>query len=62
MVMGTSAPHRGQVVGIVVATLLTLALVTADLANGGRADPPALRAQATLLSGPWAFHEGDDPR
>jgi hypothetical protein len=35
--------------------------VTADLARGGRPDPPALRAAATLLDGSWRFHTGDDP-
>ena len=34
----------------------------ADLATGGRPDPPRLRAAATLLDGPWAFRTGDDPR
>jgi hypothetical protein len=36
--------------------------VVADLARGGRPDPPALRAAATLLDGSWRFHTGDDPR
>jgi hypothetical protein len=36
--------------------------VIADLAIGGRPDPPALRAAATLLDGPWRFQIGDDPR
>jgi len=49
-------------VGIVLATLLTLAAVTADLASGGRPDPKALRAAATTLDGAWRFHAGDDPR
>src|SRR6188474_2374853 len=44
------------------ATLLTLAAVIADLASGGRPDPPTLRAAATTLDGPWRFHIGDDPR
>jgi hypothetical protein len=48
-------------VGIVMATLLTLAIVIADLASGGRPDPPALRAAATLLDGSWRFHTGDNP-
>ncbi|MBD8873370.1 glycoside hydrolase family 2 [Rhodanobacter sp. DHB23] len=48
--------------GIVVATLLALTIVVADLANGGRADPPPLRSAATLLDGTWRFHVGDDPR
>jgi hypothetical protein len=53
--------HRTQVIGIVIATLVILAIVTADLATGGRPDPPALRAAATLLDGAWAFRVGDDP-
>jgi hypothetical protein len=48
--------------GIVLATVSMLAIVTADLARGGRPDPPALRAAATLLDGRWRFHTGDDPR
>jgi hypothetical protein len=60
---GTSidASQRRLIVGIVVATLLALSLVIADLAIGGRPDPPALRAAATLLDGPWRFRTGDDP-
>ena len=49
-------------VGIVMATLLTLAAVIADLASGGRPDPKALRAAATTLDGAWRFHAGDEPR
>ena len=56
------ATQRKLIVGIVIATLLTLAIVIADLASGGRPDPPALRAAATLLDGAWRFHTGDDPR
>ena len=44
------------------ATLLILAAVIADLAIGGRPDPPRLRAAATTLDGAWRFHTGDDPR
>jgi len=55
------AAQRKLIVGIVVATLMALAIVIADLATGGRPDPPALRAAATLLDGPWRFHTGDDP-
>jgi hypothetical protein len=44
------------------ATLLTVAAVIADLASGGRPDPPALRAAATTLDGAWRFHTGDEPR
>jgi hypothetical protein len=40
---------------------MALAIVIADLASGGRPDPPALRAAATLLDGAWRFHIGDDP-
>lgn len=47
-------------VGIVIVSLVTLALVLADLAVGGRPDPPALRSAATLLDGPWKFQAGDD--
>ena len=55
------AIQRKLIIGIVVATLLTLAVVIADLAIGGRPDPPTLRAAATLLDGAWRFHTGDDP-
>lgn len=56
-----STTQRKLMVGIVVATLVAFAIVIADLASGGRPDPPALRAAATLLDGPWRFHAGDDP-
>ena len=55
------ATQRKLIVGIVVATLMALAIVIADLAIGGRPDPPTLRAAATLLDGAWRFHIGDDP-
>jgi hypothetical protein len=55
------ATQRKLILGIVIATLLALAIVIADLASGGRPDPPALRAAATLLDGSWRFHTGDDP-
>ncbi len=55
------ATQRKLIIGIVMATLLTLAVVIADLAIGGRPDPPTLRAAATLLDGAWRFHTGDDP-
>ena len=55
------AAQRKLFVGIAVVTLALLAIVIADLASGGRPDPPALRAAAILLDGPWRFHTGDDP-
>ena len=55
------ATQRKLIVGIVMATLMALAIVIADLASGGRPDPPTLRAAATLLDGAWRFHTGDDP-
>jgi hypothetical protein len=56
-----SPTQRKLTVGIAIATLLALVLTVADLATGGRADPPALRAAATLLDGSWRFHTGDNP-
>jgi hypothetical protein len=47
------------IIGLWLALLLLVAL---DLASGGRPDPPALRAAAMLLDGPWHFRMGDDPR
>ena len=61
MVPEIDATQRKWIVYIVIATLLTYAMVIADLAIGGRPDPPALRAAATLLDGAWRFHTGDDP-
>jgi hypothetical protein len=55
------ATQRKQIVGIVIATLLVFTGVIADLATGGRPDPPPLRAAATLLDGAWRFRTGDDP-
>lgn len=55
------ATQRKLVIGIVIATLMTFAIVIVDLARGGRSDPPTLRAEATLLDGPWRFRTGDDP-
>jgi hypothetical protein len=59
--VSTNAIQRRRIVAIVIATLLTVAIVIADLATGGRPDPPALRAAATLLDGAWHFRTGDDP-
>src|SRR5689334_8423687 len=56
------ATQRKRILGIVIATLMAWIIVIADLATGGRHDPPALRAAATLLDGSWRFHTGDDPR
>lgn len=56
------ATQRRLLVWIAVATVATWAIVIADLQRGGRPDPPALRAAATLLDGRWRFHTGDDPR
>jgi len=56
------ATQRKLIAGIVIVTVMTWAIVIADLARGGRPDPPALRAAATTLDGSWRFHTGDDPR
>src|SRR5512147_1077862 len=55
------ATQRKLIAGIVITTLMALAIVIADLASGGRPDPPTLRAAATLLDGAWRFRTGDDP-
>ncbi len=55
------ATQRRLIVGIVMVTLMAWAIVIADLAIGGRPDPPTLRAVATVLDGSWRFHIGDDP-
>ncbi|MDE2226247.1 MAG: glycoside hydrolase family 2 [Xanthomonadaceae bacterium] len=55
------ATRRKLIAGIVIATLVTLAIVIVDLATGGRPDPPTLRAAVTLLDGSWRFHTGDNP-
>ena len=55
------AAQRKLIVGIVVVTMAAFAMVIADLASGGRPDPPTLRAAAILLDGPWRFRTGDDP-
>jgi hypothetical protein len=41
-------------------TLVALAIVIAELARGGRPDPPTLRTAAILIDGSWRFHTGDD--
>src|SRR5580765_6451648 len=61
-VSSIDATQRKLIVGIVIATLMALAIVIGDLAGGGRPDPPTLRAAATLLDGAWRFRTGDDPR
>ena len=61
MVGTTIDATRKLILGIVIATLLALIIVIADLARGGRPDPPELRTVATLLDGSWRFHTGDDP-
>ena len=53
--------QRKLIVGVVIVTLVTFGVVIVELARGGRPDPPALRADATLLDGPWRFQTGDDP-
>jgi hypothetical protein len=45
---------------IILAALLASAIGVGALSRGGRADPPSLRAAATLLDGGWRFHTGDD--
>lgn len=56
------ATQRRLFLWIALATLLTWAIVIADLERGGRQDPPSLRAAAILLDGHWQFRTGDDPR
>jgi hypothetical protein len=56
------ATQRRLFVWIALATLLIWAVTIMDLARGGLADPPKLRAAATLLDGEWRFRTGDDPR
>lgn len=59
--LSMDAAGRRLFAGIAVVTVIAVAIVIADLARGGRPDPPALRAAATLLDGTWRFHIGDDP-
>jgi hypothetical protein len=60
MIKSIDTTQRRLFVWIILVTLLVWAIVIGDLARGGRADPPALRAAATLLDGGWRFHTGDD--
>ena len=61
--MSESKSSQRRLIAVVfAATLVITVLVIADLATGGRPDPPELRAAATLLDGSWRFHTGDDPR
>ena len=60
--MPTSLLQRKLLAWIAAATLLTWAVVIADLERGGRPDPPPLRAAALVLDGRWQFHIGDDTR
>ena len=60
-VTSIDAAQRNLIVGIVIVTLVALAIAIAEFARGGRPDPPELRAAATLLDGSWRFHTGDDP-
>lgn len=53
--------QRKLMVGVAIAALLALAATIADLAIGGRPDPPGLRSAALLLDGSWRFRTGDDP-
>jgi hypothetical protein len=47
------AAQRKLIFGIVLVTLVVLAIVIAELAGGGRPDPQTLRAAAILLDGSW---------
>jgi hypothetical protein len=60
MTGSTDATRRRLFVCIALATLLAIAVGIGALMRGGRPDPPALRAAATLLDGAWRFHIGDD--
>jgi hypothetical protein len=62
MLKSIDTTQRRLFAWIILATLLLWAIVIADLARGGRADPLSLRAAATVLNGGWRFHTGDDPR
>lgn len=54
------ATQRRVTAAILLLTLVLLGFTLTDLALGGRADPPALRAAAALLDGPWRFRTGDN--
>lgn len=63
--MATAAIDATQhklIFGIVIATLILVAIAIIALARGGPPDPPSLRAAATRLDGHWRFHTGNDPR
>jgi hypothetical protein len=60
MAMSIDETQRRLIAGIAIVTLMAWAIVIADLAIGGRPDPPTLRGAAVLLDGPWRFHIGDD--
>jgi hypothetical protein len=55
------AAQRKLIIGTIIVTLVALAIVIAELASGGRPDPPTLRTAAILLDGSWRFHTGNDP-
>ena len=55
-----AATQRRLFAWIILATLLAAAIWIGALALGGGADPPSLRAAATLLDGNWRFRTGDD--
>lgn len=56
------ALQKRLITGIVIATVLIVVAMIADLAIGGRPDPQPLRVASSLLDGSWRFHIGDDPR
>ncbi|MEO6689323.1 MAG: glycoside hydrolase family 2 [Dokdonella sp.] len=62
MLTSIDTSQRRLFASMILATLLAWVIVIGALARGGRADPPSLRAAATLLNGAWRFHTGDDPQ
>jgi hypothetical protein len=58
----STAAQQKLIADIVITTLMAWTIAIADLARGGRPDPPELRSRAMLLDGTWRFHLGDDPR